>query len=183
MSKVIKQMEMEALKQRFHGVRDMVFLSTVGVDSNTDNQMRQTLRKKKIFLSVVKNSLARRVFDEFGFKLTSTLAGQTTVAYGAGSLSELSRELEALAKKNKKIEFKMALSEGQEVSFKAALAMPTRAEAVARVIGLALAPAMRVAGQIIAPAGNLASQIKTISEKVEAAAAEAVAEPAPAAAG
>ena len=71
---------------------------------------------------------------------------------------------------------KGAMAEGQEVTFKQALAMPTRAEAIGRVLSLALSPAQRVASQIVGPAGRVAAQIKTLSEKTEAA------EPAPEAA-
>src|SRR5207253_2870571 len=105
------------------------------------------------------------------------------VAWGAGSLAELSRELESAIKKNEKtIKVKGALSEGQEVTFKQALAMPTRAEAAGRVLMLALSPARRVAGQIRGPAGKVAGQIKSLSEKkpeeVAAPPAEATAAPA-----
>ena len=70
-----------------------------------------------------------------------------------------------VAKKNPKIQVKTAVSEGQPVEFKRALAMPTRLEAIARVVGLALAPASRLVAQINAPAGKIASQIKTLREK------------------
>jgi len=177
MSKVIKQMQMDALKDTFKDVRDLVALSVVGLPATADNQVRLGLRKKGIRLQVVKNSLARRVFGEFGMKVTGIWEGPTTLAWGAGSLSELSREIEAVAKKNKQIKFKGAVSEGNEITFEAALKMPTRAEAIGRVVMLALSPASRIAGQLRGPAGRVAGQIKTISEKTS----EAPAEPAPAA--
>jgi len=101
-AKQIKQMEMEALRRTFEGVRDLVLFTASGIDSQTDNQMRLGLRKKNIRLQVVKNSLARRVFDEMGMKLDGVWEGPTIVAWGAESLAELSKELDALAKKNKK---------------------------------------------------------------------------------
>jgi large subunit ribosomal protein L10 len=177
MSKQVKQMEMEALRSTFQDVRDLVALSVSGVDAQLDNQMRLALRKKKIRMQVVKNSLTRRVFDELGMKVAGIWAGPTTLAWGAGSLSELSREIETFAKKNPKLKVKGAISEGQELSFADALKMPTRAEAIARVVGLALAPASRLVGQLMGPASRVASQLKTLSERAEAGAA-APAEPA-----
>jgi large subunit ribosomal protein L10 len=167
MSKHIKQIEMEALKKRFQGVNDLVLLSVSGVNAQVDNQMRLGLRKKNIQLQVVKNSLARRVFDELGVKIASAWDQSTTVAWGAGSLAELSRELEALIKKNDKIKVKTAVSEGLELSFKQALSMPTRAEAVARVIGLACSPATRIASLLSAPASRVVGQIRTLAKKEE----------------
>ena len=63
---------------------------------------------------------------------------------------------------------KTAVADGVEVAFAAALKMPTRTEAIGRVIGLALSPASRLVGQLLAPGGNLAGQIKSLSEKAPA---------------
>src|SRR6266436_6264152 len=115
MGKQVKQMQLEAMRQTFQDVRDVVLLTVSGVDCQTDNHMRLALRMK-----------------------STRWEGPTLVAWGAGSLSELSRELDAIInfKKNDKIKPKVALSEGQEIEFAKALKMPTRAEAIARVISL-----------------------------------------------
>jgi large subunit ribosomal protein L10 len=182
MSKQIKQMEMDALKGTFKEVRDLVALSIDKLSCHLDHQLRTTLRKKNIHVQVVKNSLARRVFDELGMNAPGLWAGNTVLAWGGSSLADLSKELEGLIKKNDKVlKVKGALSEGQEISFQAALKMPTRAEALGRVISLALSPASRLIGQILAPAGNIAGQIKTLSERPTEAPAAPPAEPAPAA--
>jgi len=175
MSKAIKQMQMDALRKSFEGVRDLVVLSVKSINATVDNQLRQTLRKKNIHLQVVKNSLTRRVFDEMGLRVgkdSPYWAGPTLMAWGAGSIAELSQALDAELNKSKqapqfkdKITIKGAISDGQEISFQQALKMPTRAEAIARVIGLALAPASRLLSQITGPASQLASQIKQLSEK------------------
>jgi large subunit ribosomal protein L10 len=168
MSKQIKQMEMDSLRKTFAEVRDLVYLSATGVDAQADNQIRLGLRKKNIRLQVVKNSLARRVFNDLGIAGTKPWEGPTLVAWGAGSLAELSRELEAILKKNEKIKPKLAIAEGQEVSFKQALSMPTRSEAIGRIVSLVMSPAARLLAQIQSPGGRLVGQIKTIAEKSEA---------------
>jgi large subunit ribosomal protein L10 len=165
MSKPIKQMEMDALKKSFQGIQDLVFLSSSGLSCQTDNQLRLALRKKNIHLQVVKNSLARRVFSDLGFKLEKYWEGPTTVAWGAGSVAELSRELETFIKKNDKMKVKGVLAEGQEISFDRALKMPTRVEAIGKVIALALSPAQRLMAQVIAPAATIAGQLKTLTER------------------
>lgn len=165
MSKHIKQMQMDALRQTFAGVRDLVFLTASGLSAQADNQMRAALRKKSIRVQVVKNSLARRVFDDLGVRLEAAWASPTLVAWGAGSLAELSRELDAVTKKNDKVKVKAAVSEGQELSFGRALTMPTRAEAIARVVALALAPAQRLVAQALAPAARVAGQVRVLGER------------------
>src|SRR5437879_13498527 len=100
MSKQIKQMEMDALKRTFHGIQDLVFLSSSGVNCQTDNQMRLAMRKKKIHFQVVKNSLARRVFSDLGLKRDKSWEGPTTVAWGTGRVAELRRTRTGLIKKS-----------------------------------------------------------------------------------
>jgi ribosomal protein L10 len=169
MSKQIKQMQMDDLKKTFSDVRDLVVLSMSGLSCQADNQMRLALRKKNIRLQVVKNNLARRVFDELGMRNEKLWDGSTVMAWGAGSLAELSRELDTAFKKNTKVKFKGALAEGQPVTFQQALAMPTRAEAIGQLITTILGPASQVISQIMAPANQIASQIQTLAEKAPAA--------------
>jgi large subunit ribosomal protein L10 len=167
MSKAIKQMEMNALGQTFKDVRDMVLLTSSKINAQEDNQTRLALRKKSIRLQIVKNSLIQRVFTDMGIKFASgsVWTGPTVIAWGGTSLAELSRELETLVKKNNKIQVKTAVADCQEVTFKQALAMPTKAEAIGRVLSLALSPATRLASQILAPAARVAGQIKTLRER------------------
>ena len=171
MSKAIKQLQMDSLKTTFKGVRDLVLLNIVGLDAISDNKIRLGLRKKGIRLHQVKNSLCRRVFGELGLAVDGMSEGSTTVAWGSGSLKELSKEVEAIVKKHdKKIKVKAALADGQAIPFAQALKMPTRQEAIGEVISAILGPVMTIAGQLSGPAAQLASQIKTISEKKEEAA-------------
>jgi ribosomal protein L10 len=192
MSKVIKQMQMDALKKTFGTAKDYVVLNIVGLNAIADNQFRTTLRKKNVRLLQVKNSLARLAFKDLGIDIgtdSDYWKGSTTFAWGATSVSELSRSIEAELKNPKtqaqfkgKVNIKGAIAEGLLVPFAVALKMPTRQEAIARVLMLALAPAARVAGQIIGPASALARQV---TEKKEEAtptpAPEAAPAPAPAA--
>ena len=130
MSKKIKQLEMDALGAQFKNVRDLVVLSMTGIGCQADNQMRLALRKKDIRVQVVKNSLTERVFGDLGIKLTGCWEGPTALAWGAGSLAELCRELDAVMKKNDKIKDKTAVIEGQPIPFAQAKTLPTREEAI-----------------------------------------------------
>lgn len=165
----MKEMQMNVLKETFKDVRDLVLLTATGVDCQTDNQLRLTLRKKQIRMQVVKNSLCRRVFDEFGLEGDGFWQGPTVVAWGGTSLAELSRTLDSEIRKNPKakdkIKAKGAIAEGQRITFEQALTMPTRTEAIGRVIGLVLSPAARLASQLTAPAGKVAAQLKTLADK------------------
>src|SRR3954453_12143954 len=118
MSKAIKQMQMESLRRTFDGVRDMVFLDMTGLGAIPENKARLELRKKGIRLHQVKNSLARRTFAEAGMNLEKPWQGPTVVAWGAGSIKELSKEIRDFQKKYEKIiKVKTAVADGQEVPF------------------------------------------------------------------
>lgn len=165
MSKKIKQMEIDTLKKTFQGVRDLVVLSSSGLSCQQDNQLRLSLRKKNIRLQMVKNSLARRVFDDLGIQLGKVWEGPTLMAWGADSLAELSKGLDEIIKKNPKLTVKTAVAEGQKVTFEQALKMPTRMEALGQILAMILGPAAQIAGQIAGPAAQIAGQLQTLSEK------------------
>src|SRR5271170_2474476 len=107
MSKLVKQMEFDALSNTFKGVRDMVLLSADKVGSQLDFTTRKALREKKIRMQMVKNTLARKVFQANGVKVEDKFwSGTTVVAWGADSIKDLSKAVDALlkeiAKKNPK---------------------------------------------------------------------------------
>jgi large subunit ribosomal protein L10 len=164
MSKEIKQLEMNDLKNTFQDVRDLVVLSVTKQDCHADHGLRTSLAKKNIRLKMVKNSLARRVFGDLGINVDKLWDGPTVVAWGSSSMADLSKELDALIKKNDKLKVKGAVAEGLEITFQQALKMPTRAEALGRLVSLVLSPASRLMSQIMAPASNIAAQIKTLTE-------------------
>jgi large subunit ribosomal protein L10 len=169
MSKVIKQMQMDSLKNEFKDVRDMVLLQVVGLGAIAENHLRLNLRKKGIRLQMVKNSLARRVFKDMGVQVQAEWAGPTTVAWGGSSVSELSKEIETIVKKHEKqMKVKLAVADGQEVTFDVALKMPTKAEILSTIVGMIMSPATQIAGQIAGPATQIAGQLKTLTEKKEA---------------
>jgi ribosomal protein L10 len=163
--KQIKQMQLKDMEHAFHNVRDLVLLSASGLDAISENKVRLDLRKKNIRLRLVKNTYMKRVCDNMGMKVDGVWAGPTMVAWGGSSLADLSKELNKTFKDNKKVQFKGAVADGQQVTFEQALKMPTKAEAIGRVVALAMSPASRLAGQILGPAGRLRGQLKTMSEK------------------
>jgi large subunit ribosomal protein L10 len=180
MSKVIKQMEMDALRDAFKDVRDLVVLSITGLDAQANHGFRSTLRKKHVHVKVVKNTLTRRVFGELGIRLgddSPVWAGPTALAWGTSSVAELSRAIDDELKNAKtaarykdKVTVKGAVVEGGPIPFEQALRMPTRTEAIANVLAAVLGPAGAIAGCLTGPAAQVAGQIQTLGERKEEAA-------------
>jgi large subunit ribosomal protein L10 len=183
MSKVIKQMQMNALKDSFNGVKNMVVLSATGLGAIAENNLRISLRKKNVRMQMVKNSLARRVFTDLGIELNDVWSGSTVFAWGPESVKELSKSLQAAFKDHEKkdpkfrekVSIKTAVAEGTQVAFAKALEMPTRLEAIGEIVAMILGPGSQLAAAFTSPGAQVASQISSIADKAPAG------EPAPAA--
>jgi ribosomal protein L10 len=182
MSKVIKQMEMDALKNNLQGVRQFVFLSVTGLSAQTDHALRSGFRKKGVKVQMVKNSLTRLVFDQMGIKLPKDSpywAGTTWLTWGPESIADLAREVETLVVNDKKLKDKVkpkgAIDEGEPIPFEVARIRPTRAQALAAIVAAIVGPAGAIAGALTGPVSQVASQVQKIGEK----AGEAPATPEP----
>ncbi len=184
MSKQIKQMQMDALKEQFKDVRELVLLSVSGLDCQADNTLRANLRKKNVQVMMVKNSLARRAFNELGIAIPEDSPywqGNTWMAWGPESVAELSQELDRSVLRDKvlkdKVKAKGAITEGAPLPFEEALRRPTRAQALSTLVAMIIGPASQIASQITGPASQVASQIESRTKEAEGAEAA----PAPAA--
>jgi large subunit ribosomal protein L10 len=184
MSKIIKAMELADITRAFQDVRDLVVLTTDRLDSLGEYTLRANLRKKKIRLKTVKNSLCRKVFKELNISIpddSPVWAKQSVIAFGAGSIAELSREIDTELKNPKnaglykdkgkdKVTIKGAVADGQSVTFEQAKKMPTRQEVISQIVGMLLSPGSQVAGCLVGVGSQIASQVEKISEKTEEAA-------------
>jgi len=171
MSKKIKELELNSLRQTFKGVRDLVLLEPLKLDSATDYDMRKKLREKKIRVKMVKNSLVRKVFDENGVKVDPG-SGPTLLCWGANSVKELGQAVNAILKDLKKdpkaplrLKEKTAIADGQPVTLAVAETLPTRLEAIGGVLAALLGPGSAIAGCLVGPANQLAGILKAIEEK------------------
>jgi len=171
MSKKIKELELNALRKTFQGVKDYVLLEPLKLDSATEFEFRKKLRERKCKAQLVKNSFAKKVFTENGIAVDAW-AGPTLLVWGAGSIKELGttvdtllRELKKDPKAPDKFKVKTAIAEGQPISLDVAKTLPTRQEAIGGVLAALLGPASAIAGCLVGPASQLAGILKAIEEK------------------
>jgi ribosomal protein L10 len=171
MSKKIKALEIEALRTAVRGVKDYVLVEPLKVDAATDFVFRKNLRAKKIRAMIVKNTYAKKVFDEMGIAVDAW-SGPTLLCWGGASVKELSTTVDdqvRAAKKDPKspdrYKVKTAVADGQIVSFDLAKTMPTREEAIGEVIAALCGPGASIAAALIGPATQLAGILKAIEEK------------------
>lgn len=172
MSKAVKELMMRDYQTLLEGVDDALVVSIRGVSANDNNRLRNDLASKQIKITVVRNSLARKVFADTPLAgLDPILEGPSAIAYGAESVVDVARELVKWAKEVKQLELKGAILDGQVFEGNAGVVelskFPTRDEAIAQAVTLVLSPGRNLMAQVAGPGAQLVGIIKAIEEKLE----------------
>src|SRR5262249_32550816 len=147
------------------GSTSLLILDLKGLNAIEEFQLRRDLRKKKIKVRALKNTLAKRVFSAMGVGgLSKYLEGPSVAAWGGDGVAELAKEVSAQVKTLKKPAIKGGAVDGVVIGpdqVEDITKLPSREALIARVVALALAPAQRVVSLANAPVGGLMSQLKT----------------------
>lgn len=172
MSKTVKELLMRDYKDRLEGVDDALVVSIRGVAANDNNRLRNDLAAKQIKITVVRNSLVRKILADTPLAgLDPILEGPSAIAYGAESVVDVARELVRWAREVKNLELKGAILDGQVFEGNKGVVelskFPTRDEAIAQAVTLVLSPGRNLMAQVKGPGAQLAGIIKAIEEKLE----------------
>ncbi len=172
MSKPMKEIMIRDYKERIGDIDDAMLISLRGVSANDNNEFRQTLVKKDIRVTVIRNKLFMKAYGDSKIaELSPLLVGSNALAYGAESVVEVAREIVALVDKFPSIELRGAVLDGElfegDEGVRALSKYPTREEAIAEDITLILGPGRKLVGAIKGPGSNLAGLIKAIEDKLE----------------
>jgi large subunit ribosomal protein L10 len=166
MSKYVKDLITNDLRQRLDGVGDALVVDVVGIENNKAVELRKRLRSKNISLLVVKNSLARRATD--GTTLAAAFeeaTGTMALVWGGDDIISLAKEIIAIAEKKEFEPFapRGGVMDGQRLSadqVKDVSKWPSRQEQLSILVGQILNPGATLSAQLLGPARKLASQIK-----------------------
>lgn len=172
MSKTVKSIIADDYKQRLGDHEDVAVISIRGVGAIDTTGIRSRLRGKKISVTVVRNSLAKRAFKDSALEaLEPILVGPNALVYGGNSVVEVAREIVEIVKEFPAIELKGAVLDGElfegEEGLRRLSKFPTREEAIARTVTLFLSPARNLMGQVKGPGARIAGVIKAIQERLE----------------
>jgi ribosomal protein L10 len=173
MSKYVKNLITEDLRQRFQGIGDALVVSVAGLDANKNYLLRKQLREKKVNLLVVKNSLARRATEGTPLSVAFQQAeGSLAVIWGAEDIVSLAKIVAAVAGDKNFAPFapRGGVMDGARLSPAQVLDVskwPSRQEQLSLLVGQILSPGAKLAAQLTAPGGALASQIKQQAEPKE----------------
>jgi len=173
MSKLIKNMLTDDLKTRLADVGEVIVVSLGKLDAIQTSQLRQTLRKKRIHLQLVKNSLAKRAMT--GTPLAPAFEkaeGMLAIAWGGEDVVDLAKELDRLqgVKDFEGFECRGGALDGSRLEpadIKRVAKWPTRSEQLSILSGQIISLASTLAGQIVSAGGTLAGQISSRVDELE----------------
>lgn len=171
MSKLVKDLVSQELRQRYADVDSVIWVELVGIDGITTNEFRRELHARRIRLEVVKNAWFRRaVGDRPLGALARALTGPAALLSGGDSLADVARTLEPWLKKLPGLKIRGAALEGQFLDAQAAATLstlPTKREMQGRVVTCLRAPGARLAAAILSGGGAIAGCLKALTEKLE----------------
>ena len=138
-------------------------------------ELRRQIRGAGCEYVVVKNTLALRAIKDAPLgQLSDHFQGMTAVAYAKTDVVSLAKVLHTFGKTNPNVKVKAAILDGKPVpanSLEALATMPSKAELVAKLLGLMQSPVRRLVTVLSAPQRNLAMTLAAIAKKREESAA------------
>ncbi|MGI6420107.1 MAG: 50S ribosomal protein L10 [Thermoguttaceae bacterium] len=178
MSKYVKNLITDHLRERLKGVDDALLVNMVGMDANANNSLRAEMADKGIEVLVVKNSLAARATAGTSLDgLFHGVTGTNAICWGAGDIVALAKEIVRLGKDKRFGTFaaRGGIMEGERLTSEQVEQVskwPSREEQLSLLVGQILGPGATLAAQICGPGATLAGQVKQKGEGEEGETAE-----------
>lgn len=173
MSKYVKNLITDSLRERLKGVHDALVVNMVGLNAKTDSRLRSELRKKNIHIVVVKNSTAVRATEGTPLApMFNGVTGTAAICWGGEDIVSLAKEITKLIQddKNKPFEARGGVMDGEQLTgaqVEAVSKWPSRAEQLSILLGQILSPGANLVSQLNSVGGALASQIEQKGEGAE----------------
>jgi large subunit ribosomal protein L10 len=169
MSKAVKRMMIDAIRERIGEARDFLVIDSSRLDAISDNKFRLALQEQGIAVLRVKNTLAAKALEEAEAGSISHVSdGPSALVWGGEDAVALSKEIAKWAKELEPLEIKGASIDGQPLDAQAVDALsksPGRLELLSQLSGLLLSPAAQLSGALLGPGGTLQGQLKAMSEE------------------
>jgi large subunit ribosomal protein L10 len=137
-------------------------------------ELRSKARAEDVYMRVVKNTLARKALAGTSFEcIGPILKGPLILAFSKTDPGAAARVIKAFAKDNEKLVATAVSLGGQLLSGKAldqVASLPTRAQALATLMGVMKAPIQKLVGTLQAPHAKLARTLAAVRDQKQAAA-------------
>ena len=171
MAKELKTIICEGIRARYAGLDGCVLIDFRGLDAESTESLRATLREQGVEMNVLRNRLAKRVFEESGVPrdFIDLIEGPTAVLFGGDGAFTATKRLASWRKKNPDLApTRGGLLDGRTLN-------PSEVEQLAdipepevlrsQVCGMFLAPVAHVASCARNPTGHFAGCVKAHHEE------------------
>ena len=172
MSRPVNEALVDSLVKDLEGIDSCVVIGTVGMTVAEVTDLRTKLRAKDLRMRVVKNTLARRSFEQRGLHgLGDRLTGPSAVVFGADGALTISKVIveEKKARKDKLV-IHGAFSEGEVLDaagVEALSRVPGRQELLGMVLGGLFGPVSGMAQNLDGLLTEMHGLITALSSKRE----------------
>ncbi len=177
-----KVAEVQDLTERLRSSPVVILTDYRGLTVSEIGVLRSRLREAALDYRVAKNTLLTRAAEQAGLPgLSAFLTGPTAVVFGRDDPGVPTRLLQDFIRQYRKLAIKGGVVEGQALDAQAVQSLatlPSRAELLARVVGLIQAPLRGLVGVLTAPPRQLATALDALRKQREAAGEGAPAAPA-----
>src|SRR6202522_3908204 len=150
-----------------------------GVSVTQMTDLRAKARKEGVYLRIVKNTLARRAVAGTAFEcIAPALKGPLVLAFSNDEPGAAARIVKAFAKDNDKLVTTLVSLGGQMLKVQdidRVASLPTRAQAVSRLLGVLKAPISKFVGTLAAPNSKLVRTLAAVLEAKKSGEAQAAA--------
>lgn len=173
MSKYVKNLIADEIRDRLQGVDDAIVADVIGMNSDSTFRIRKLLREKGIQMLVVKRSLAGRAAAETRLSpLFADKQGSVAVIWGSEDFVSLAKVIAGIVKlpEFKNFELKGGVMEGEALEPAKVLEVskwPNRQEQISLLVGQILSPGSTLSSQLLGAGSKLAGQIKKLVENRE----------------
>ena len=139
-----------------------------GLSANQMALLRQEAREQKVFLRIVRNTLAKRALKGTDFEcIEDTLTGPTILAFSDDAPSAAARLIKNYAKKNDQLNV-ISLAVGKTMygveQLDAVASLPTKEEAISKLLSAMQAPISKFVQILAAPHGKLVRTLAAVKE-------------------
>lgn len=135
--------------------------------------LRTKARAADVYVRVVRNTLAKRALADTKFAcMQDGLVGPLLLAFSKEDPSAVARIVRDFSKQNDKLVVKMVALEGQMLDASAVESLanlPTKDEAISKLMALMLAPVTQLARTLAAPHTKLVRTVAAVREQKQAA--------------
>ena len=168
-----KQAVVKEVAEVASGAISLVAANYRGLTVSQMTDLRSKAREAGVYLRVVRNTLARRAFDNTEFSCVSEqLTGPLVLVFSQAEPSSAARLVRDFAKDNDALETKFLSIGGELLEAKqlnAVAKLPTKEEAIAQLLSVMQAPITKLAATIREPHAKMVRLFAAVKNSKEAA--------------